>query len=227
MEFNLIPLLLNNNSQSVGLCQVTKPEASVRPKRLLPAGHRYFYDDDREQWARFIDWAITRKGIESWFVTFTFQNYVHPGRAEDICNRWLSRLNKALIDTESSRLKWVRATEWQHRGVIHFHLILLGCGLHSLSRKSWEVRWKSLGGGFCRIYNAELHSAPYLAKYLNKTRGGELQWGGAWQEGIPSSVDVTRCSPESVVQRLDSRRDANPSGVRRHEADQRHLATGL
>ena len=174
---------------------------SLVKRKRLPCGHRFFADDDREQWARFIQWAMSRRMVEGWFVTLTFKGYVPPPVAEHMCNRWLSRLNKALMDTVGSRLKWVRASEWQSRKVIHFHLILMAWGLHSLSRKSWEVRWEGLGGGFCRIYNAETRAAPYLAKYLNKSRGGELQWGGAWQEGIPSLVEASRWSSESVGER--------------------------
>lgn len=159
----------------------------------LPEGYRFFSDAERETWARFIEWSMFHpKGVEVWFITHTFVNYVHPGRAEAMCNRWLSRLNQALIDkTGGCRLRWIRATEWQSRGVIHYHLLALGCGLTSLSRKSWEERWKARGGGFCRIYDADLHAAPYLAKYLNKSRGGELQWGGSWLGlYVPGSVGV-------------------------------------
>lgn len=187
----------------------------------LPAGHRFFPDDEREQWARFIEWAMSRRGQEGWFATLTFKNYKSPIMAERMCNDWLSRLSQALMDTVGGRLKWIRASEWQSRKVIHFHLILLGGELHSLSRKSWEARWSGSGGGFCRIYNAYFKAAPYLAKYLNKSRGGELQWGGAWREGIPSSVGGSRCSSEGVGQQHWPIRAGWP------EVNHRHLATGL
>ncbi|GAH99892.1 unnamed protein product, partial [marine sediment metagenome] len=47
-----------------------------------------------------------------------------------------------------------------------------------LSRKRWEKRWENHGGGFARLYDADIHAAPYLSKYLNKSRGGEIRWGG-------------------------------------------------
>lgn len=167
------------------------------PRPRLPSGHRFFHDAERETYARLIEWSMNHpKGVESWFVTQTFVNYVPPKLAEGMSNRYLSRLDQALTDmTGGRRLRWIRATEWQVRDVIHYHLLALGCGLSSLSRKSWEQRWKASGGGFCRIYDAVHRSAPYLAKYLNKDRGGELQWGGSWlgleapRSVAPSGID--------------------------------------
>ena len=174
----------------------------------LPPGHRFYIDDEREQHARFFQWAMQRKGIESWFATLTFKNFIRPVIADQKCNLWLARLNAALIDSGRGRLTSIRATEWQRRDVIHFHLLLMANGLHSLSRKRYEVRWEGalgrkfphsekrvklspgIGGGFCRIYDAERSAAPYLAKELNKTRNGEWKVGGSWRERCPRSVNV-------------------------------------
>ena len=53
-----------------------------------------------------------------------------------------------------------------------------------------------MGGGFARLYDADPGAAPYLAKYMNKSRGGELRLGGAWQ-GInpPGAVDPGTVMP--------------------------------
>lgn len=133
-----------------------------------------------------------------WFVTLTFENYKSPFHAEKMRNSWLSRLNSALMTNNGGqRLRWICASEWQQREVIHFHLLLLGCDLRLLSRKRWESRWnggkccgkKGVEGGWARIYDAQLQAALYLSKYLNKDRGGELQWGGAWLGlNAPTSV---------------------------------------
>ena len=152
-------------------------------------GHRFFPDDEREIWARFIDWALTRQDQDAWFATLTFRDYVSPEKARRMVNRWLARINQSLGDKGAGRLRWILASEWQVRKVIHYHLLLLARGLDTLSRKGWECRWHQSGGGFCRIYNAERKSAPYLAKYLNKERGGELEMGGSWQGyRCPASV---------------------------------------
>ena len=192
----------------LALCPCCEPVMVSLKRKGLPANHRFYIDDEREQWARFFQWAMERKGIESWFATLTFRNFIRPAIAEAKCNLWLARLNAALIDSGRGRLTSVRATEWQRRDVIHFHLLLMANGLHSLSRKRYEVRWEGvlgqyshtqkkrallrpgIGGGFCRIYDAERSAAPYLAKELNKTRNGELKVGGSWRERCPSSVKV-------------------------------------
>ena len=199
-----------SSSSPVDLCPCCDPVVVSLKRKHLPPGHRFYIDDEREQWARFFQWAMTRKGIETWFATLTFRNFIRTAIAEARCDLWLARLTEALIDCGGGQLRWIRATEWQRRDVIHFHLLLMANGLHSLSRKRYEVRWEGvlgaysrglhrrvvlrqgIGGGFCRIYNAEWSAAPYLAKELNKTRNGELKLGGSWRERCPRSVNVDR-----------------------------------
>jgi len=163
-------------------------------RRRLPPGHRFFADRDRETVARFIDWSLRRSQMAnegSWFTTLTFRDYVTPYRANKMVRRWLARLNQALESNGGSQLKSILATEWQQREVIHYHLLLAGHGLDALSRKRWECRWTALGGGFARVYDADMKAAPYLAKYLNKRLGGEVDIGGAWQGmNSPESVSV-------------------------------------
>lgn len=142
---------------------------------------------------------ISRRGQESWFVTLTFKSFVTTVWAQKHRDRWLARLRASLVDSGGGRLKWVCATEWQVRDVVHYHLIVSAWGLHSQSRKSWEERWKANGGGFSRIYDAVLKAAPYLAKYLNKRLGGELQMGGSWLGlTVPASVSCSCQGPETV-----------------------------
>lgn len=172
--------MLNSISTDVKKCQA------------LPSGHRFFADCEREQAARWIDWAM---GLEAdaWFTTLTFRQYVSPGRANKMVGRWLGRLNQAYGDRNRGRqLKSFCATEWQSREVIHFHLLILGAGLAALSRKRWEHRWGISGGGFARSYEADKTAAPYLAKYMNKRLGGELNAGGAWLGTKPPS-SISRC----------------------------------
>ncbi len=153
------------------------------PKVKLPAGHVFFPDCPRENWALFIRWAMSRKGIVSWFATHTFKDEERINTADKMFRIWTGRLTQSLRDAGGGQLRWIRATEWQIREVIHFHAIVQGIGLDSLSRKAWEHRWESLhwNTGFCRIHDADPKAAPYLAKYTSKRLGGELQWGGYWQ----------------------------------------------
>jgi hypothetical protein len=179
----------NNVSQTVQSVNHLLSQSRV----ALPSSHRYFADCLRENNARLIAWAMSRGEGKSWFATLTFKDYIRTNHARNLRNRWLARLGQAVFDINRGveRLRTVSATEWQLREVIHFHLIAMGKGIDSLSRKSWESRWESssLFTGFCRIYDADEKAAPYLAKYTSKTLGGELEWGGDWQ-GLKSPASV-------------------------------------
>lgn len=67
----------------------------------------------------------------------------------------------------------VRATEYQRRGVLHYHA-LLGGGVKGLRRLSWMDSWEEIGGGFARIYpyDSTRGGKVYVTKYAVK--GGEL-----------------------------------------------------
>jgi hypothetical protein len=168
----------------------TRGEGPAREK--LTPGHRFFYDCDRETWARLIEWSMGAAGASSWFVTLTFKNHLRVPWAVKMLNTWLSALCDAYESLTGSRgLRWIVAQEWQKRDVIHFHLILSGVRLDELSRKRWEHRWEGVGGGFARIYDARKKAAPYLAKYCSKAQGGTMRQGGTWR-GI-SPPRSTRC----------------------------------
>jgi len=161
-------------------------------RHRLPPGHRFFDDCAREQCARWLDWAMHLEG-ECWFSTITFRDYTSVYRAGKMAGRWLARMNQAHKDITAGRqLKSFCATEWQQRDVIHYHLLILGAGLGALSRKRWEHRWGVNGGGFARNYDAVMKAAPYLAKYMNKRLGGELNIGGAWR-GTKPPTSISRC----------------------------------
>jgi hypothetical protein len=160
-------------------------------KPFLPEGHRFFPDCLRENWARMIEWSIRGRGLSSLFVNQTFKREESFRSANKKYRIWAGRMKQSLIDRGGSQLRWIRAAEWQIRDVIHFHSLVQGNGLDRLSRKGQEDRWESLdvNTGFCRIYDADLKAAPYLAKYTSKRLGGECEWGGYWQGlSVPISV---------------------------------------
>jgi len=156
-----------------------------------------------------IEWMMTRNGIESWFITLTFKNFIAENRAKGLVGTWLHSVWDAHCRMVSENkfdrghgLTWVIAQEWQKRNVVHFHIILSGVRLGWLSRKRWELRWSGMtldvAGevirpcGFARIYDARPKSAPYLAKYTGKTyHSGVLAWGGTWRGYSPP--DSLRC----------------------------------
>jgi hypothetical protein len=146
----------------------------------------------------FIQWSVSRKNMLAWFVTMTFKQEESYRSADKMLRIWIGRLTQSLIDSGGTQLRWIRATEWQIREVIHFHLLIQAIGLDLLSRKSWECRWESLNWntGFCRIYDADLNAAPYLAKYTSKRLGGQIDWGGYWQGlSVPASVSCGHSLP--------------------------------
>jgi len=159
----------------------------------LKPGHRFFPDCLRETYARWIEWAMKTADADSWFVTLTFKYEIKERKSHALLMAWLKNLELAYYNkTGSRRLRYIIATEWQKREVIHYHLLICGVGLRDLSRKRWESRWESLDvkAGFCRIYDAVNKSAPYLAKYMNK--GGEIKWGGYWQ-GLKTPKSTSCC----------------------------------
>jgi hypothetical protein len=175
----------------------------VNPEKF-PEGHRFFPECSRETYARFIQWGIWsgHPQPDVWFVTLTFKTFIDNWKAWVLLKRWLGHLRQGYEDKGGCRLRWICATEWQVRNVVHFHLLISGVGLSELSRKRWEVRWEvgDRNAGFCRIYDADRKRAPYLAKYMHK--GGELSKGGYWR-GLITPGSVTCCQPGSSCQHSD------------------------
>jgi len=68
-------------------------------------------------------------------------------------------------------VQWVRALEYQRRGVIHYHALL--AGVQELRRLSWMDLWNELAG-YARIEPIRDGSVVrrYVSKYVAK--GGEL-----------------------------------------------------
>lgn len=166
--------------------------------RPLPSGHKFYQDGLREEEARVLEWLTRKHKDNSWFLTLTFKDYTHPDRADRMLRSFLARLGQAhKAIPGAALLKSVHTTEWQQRDVIHYHLLIYGNRLGSLSRKRWEHRWRVISGGFAANYDAELKAAPYLVKHQIKERpGSNLHLGGAWR-GImpPRSVSCNGSPP--------------------------------
>jgi len=156
----------------------------------LPPGHRFYADAQREVNARSMDWAL-KKDKGGIFATLTFKSEVSERKANRMVGRWLARASQGLQDKGGGSLKSFCATEWQKRGVIHYHLLLTGHDTGLISRKRLESRWTAIGGGIARCYDATEECAAYLAKYTSKTLGGDLEWNGNWQGyKIPGSLSA-------------------------------------
>lgn len=92
----------------------------------------------------------------------------------------MGRINRALYGSRWYKrhqgIPWVCATEYQRRGVIHFHALL--AGVQDLRQLSWMDEWNRLAG-FAKIEPIRTVDAVqrYVSKYVIK--GGEIALGGA------------------------------------------------
>lgn len=122
-----------------------------------------------------------------WWVTLTFTDWIHPERAAQRYDLWA----RALQEETGRVMPHARATEWQKRGVLHFHALLYNVR-RSTNRLKWCRRWEWIGGGHARIvpYDREKRAAYYLGKYLVKGETVEMLTFGAptWR---PDDVRIT------------------------------------
>jgi hypothetical protein len=114
-----------------------------------------------------------------WFCTLTFREPVPPEAAARRFDLFEAMINRALYGPRWRKhgqgIRWVRALEYQQRGVIHFHALMAGVG--GLRRQVWADTWHELAG-FAKIEPIKRQAAVrrYVSKYLR--RGGELELGG-------------------------------------------------
>jgi len=133
-------------------------------------------DTLQDSWIEFVS------RFEPWelYCTLTFIEDTHPEQAERRFKRFIRSINESLYGRRyrerGKSIYWVKALEYQRRGVIHFHC-LLGGGVYKLHRLRTMQLWESeKGNGMARIekYNSTLGARNYLSKYVSKGKGGEL-----------------------------------------------------
>jgi hypothetical protein len=112
-----------------------------------------------------------------WFVTMTFTEDVHPEAAVKKWRLWASKLARSLYGARWSKkphLYWVVSIEFQKRGVLHLHGLIVG--VRDARRLTWMDEWEGLDykTGYARIYPVEdnLKASRYVSKYVSK--GGEI-----------------------------------------------------
>ncbi|MHB8425144.1 MAG: rolling circle replication-associated protein [Gammaproteobacteria bacterium] len=115
-----------------------------------------------------------------WFCTMTFADAVHPERAFKTWRYWVSQLNRDLFGrhwqgTEHGGVYWVRGSEYQRRGVLHYHALMSAVNdLDALTyRWYWKNLWNDLAG-FAMIdkIKDEVAAMKYVTKYVVK--GGDI-----------------------------------------------------
>ena len=128
-----------------------------------------------------------------WFATLTFREHTHPESAEKRFRMWVSELNRQVYGVRWSKRKasatWVRASEYQQRGVLHFHALLRGVG--EARRLAAMDRWFVVAG-IARVLPVRQQQAvrAYCSKYVVK--GGELELGGALDAAGCTRADLVR-----------------------------------
>ncbi len=127
-----------------------------------------------------------------WFCTLTFRNEVHPEAAAKRFAVFVSKINRAMFGPrwwkKGDGARWVRALEYQRRGVIHYHALLGGVGLSEMRRFQWIHTWHELAG-YARIEPPRDGRAVhrYCSKYVAK--GGEIDIGGPLGVSPQQSLD--------------------------------------
>jgi hypothetical protein len=76
-------------------------------------------------------WIVfLRQWAWQWFYTFTFRESVHPESADKRFRLLISMVNRELYGLRWHKkgfgVQWVRALEFQKRGVIHYHALVAG-----------------------------------------------------------------------------------------------------
>jgi len=148
--------------------------------------------DIRNAWCEFLGrWQW------EWFATLTFRDIVHPESADKSFRYFTSKLNRQLYGPRWYKkahggIPWVRALEYQRRGVIHFHAMF--ADVEGVRRLSWMDEWFEIAG-IARIepIKNEWKARRYITKYMLKD--GNIELGGALSKSarallnqIPSKI---------------------------------------
>lgn len=129
-------------------------------------------------WAGFIE-----RQTWHWYCTLTFRRNVSIGWAHRRFRRWVHRINQRRFGRRytgrGQGVPWLRSTEKQRRGAIHYHVLLGECpDLHvEEAKRDWlrlagdaQIDQYRIGGG----------AAQYLAKRHAADGGGDVDMGGNW-----------------------------------------------
>lgn len=135
----------------------------------------------RRAWIEFLaQWYWTL------IVTLTFYEPVHPWVADKKFRVWIAKLNREAYGrryyNHSKAIQWFRAVEWQHRDVLHYHVLL--SRLEGITRDFCATAWRTLRGGFVTIELPRRQVA--VRRYVTKLVqfGGEPEIGGTWDEQL-------------------------------------------
>lgn len=169
-------------NQCVGLAEDLGPSQSIDPVDS-GQGPTYIRLTPQEKLPGLIQagWVSFLLRYEwDWFITFTFRDVRHAEAADKLFKVWLNQVNNKLYGRRwrehGQGVYWVKALEYQKRGIIHFHVLMSDVQNlnETLRRLSFMDRWNKLAG-FSKIEvpNRQDCVTRYCAKYIIK--GGEIE----------------------------------------------------
>ncbi len=163
----LVKFLQTVTSAKVAVANPTAPAST----RALPSLHEGWLElVGRVKW--------------DWMGTLTFPDVVDSRTADRVFKVWVSKANRAAYGRRwlkhKQGVQWVRASERQIRGVLHYHVLLARVG--NLQPSSCVSDWRAIKGGLAKITRVKSQKA--VARYVTKVVhiGGELEVGGNWSE---------------------------------------------
>jgi hypothetical protein len=125
-------------------------------------------------------WIEFAERLDPWhlFGHFTFVNYPRYDFADRMFRRFINRANKVIYGCNHRRrgqgLCWLRGTEYQKRGSLHFHALISGEDLERWNTPDGRLElmwlWENTHPetGFSRIYPFLSGAKVYAAKYCSK-----------------------------------------------------------
>jgi hypothetical protein len=125
----------------------------------------------QQEWGDFVryrDWDL--------FATLTFENQVHAEQAHRRWNAFVHALQHSRFrDSKQHPLIWIRATELQSRGVLHYHALL--ANVRGVPPLIAMRLWERAAGGYARVlpYDQRRGGAYYLVK-----RASEIDLSATW-----------------------------------------------
>lgn len=129
-----------------------------------------------QTWA---EWIRSAQYHFLWYGHFTFKDYPHDEAAHKVWMKFIHILNRKCFGTnywkhKTKGVTWVRATEFQTRGSLHYHA-LIGNVNKDINRFDFMKLWESLAG-FSRIYIFEVGKGAedYICKSSYAFKQGRI-----------------------------------------------------
>ena len=119
-----------------------------------------------------------------WFLHLTFRGIVHPEEADKRFRRFVERMNCDVYGPgwreRGCGFRWARASEYQRRGTVHFHVFMAVVGkprARTLRPQRWVNIWHQLAG---RATIEPIRNPAAAPRCLLKDvlEEGELDFGG-------------------------------------------------